>query len=71
MKKSKIFTSDMYKMALGDKIEKKNGDFTEELVRVPGGWLFLIATEKILCNGGYGTVSSTFIPFNNEFTHEK
>ena len=71
MSKSKIFTSKIYNMNLGDKIEKKNGDFIEELVRVPGGWLFLITVEEILSDGGYGAVSSTFIPYSNEFLNEK
>ena len=47
---------ELYKMKLGERIKYSIFD----IWRVPGGWMFAI-------DGGDIGVTSTFVPFNNEF----
>jgi hypothetical protein len=51
---------DAYKMKCGEQNQNyPNTNLTERLVRVPGGWIYIY--------GDIRGVTSTFIPFDNEF----
>jgi hypothetical protein len=51
----------IYKMKLGDSLSETRDDIfvTERIVRVPGGWIYSLIKPSF--------ISSTFIPFDNEF----
>ena len=53
-----------YKMKNGEKAENRTNFYTtEQLIRVPGGWIYTTTTVVIHSV----SVSSVFVPFNNEF----
>jgi len=46
----------LYSLKLGERLEHNHLDY----FRVPGGWVVILAH-------GSGSLTSTFVPFNNEF----
>jgi hypothetical protein len=48
--------TDLYKMKLGDILDKGNGDLVE---RVPGGWNYIYFNARHPC--------AVFVPMNSEF----
>jgi hypothetical protein len=51
-------------MKNGEKAENRTNFYTtEQLIRVPGGWIYTTTTVVIHSV----SVSSVFVPFNNEF----
>lgn len=54
----------IYKLKLGEFIEDENTGY--HITRVPGGWIF----RKIYFGHSASSMTSVFVPFNNDFQNK-
>jgi hypothetical protein len=54
---------DIYAMGLHDYIEIEDRAFRGSILRVAGGWIYQSEAR------GYETITTVFVPFNNEFSY--
>jgi len=57
----KLENIDIYNLSLHEYADVNDGIFRGTIIRVPGGWLYSWDMP------GYGTATTTFVPFDNEF----
>lgn len=66
---------DLHKMKLHEEEHiSVHGKITSTvIVRVPGGWIYHLMEHRYIYSVGYDwqTITSTFVPFNNEFMNKE